>query len=93
VWHPNGQQLFYIARRQNIMAVPIRLGERGPVLGAPASLIAIPSGEIVDNRSYAITADGRRFLVNVLVNDPSGPVMAANVWLRCLEQSGDRVER
>jgi eukaryotic-like serine/threonine-protein kinase len=67
-WHPDGNELFYIAADGMLMAAPIHIAGQTVSVGAPVSLFPsrIPRGGYMDimRIQYAISRDGRRFLVN-----------------------------
>jgi hypothetical protein len=65
--------LFYIALDGSLMAAPIRLGTDGRTVepGAPARLFAANVGGAVQNvagQQYVVSADGRRFLLNTVLD-------------------------
>ena len=84
VWRHDGKELFYISTDQKLMAVPIRLGTTVEP-GTPQELFANAT-----MTSYAPSADGQRFLVNV----PAGgsaratapPITVVLNWSSALKQ-------
>jgi hypothetical protein len=74
-WSKNGGELFYLAADGNLMAVPYRATATTFEPGAGKVLFAVPAvpGNAI-RRSYAVTGDGRRFLiwkpVDESVNEP-----------------------
>jgi Tol biopolymer transport system component len=62
VWRADGRELFYLGADRTMMAVPIGAG-RSFDAGQPQALF--PSHAVLGpNQGYAVTKDGRRFLVN-----------------------------
>jgi Tol biopolymer transport system component len=75
-WRRDGRELFYIALDGRLMAVPIRIAPDGKTLdsGAPVPLFATSVGGAVqgrDRQQYVVSADGQRFLMSILPEDPS----------------------
>jgi Tol biopolymer transport system component len=60
-WSPNGGELFYLAANRNLTVVSYRATATTFEAGVSQELFAVP-GNVV-RRSYAVSADGRRFLV------------------------------
>lgn len=64
-WRRDGKELYYIAPDRKLMAVAVTTGPKFEA-GAPRALfetrVAPYTG--ITGRSYAVTADGRRFLIN-----------------------------
>jgi len=64
-WRGDGRELYYIARDQRLMAVPVTAGE-GFEAGVPVPLFTLPEIGPARNR-YCVSADGQRFLAHVPV--------------------------
>src|SRR5258707_112980 len=87
--HPSGKDLFYIGPELRLFSVDVKLGksfEAGPpkplfqTRVRPASL-----GE--ERSSYAVTADGQRFLVNNLVDENAPqPITLVLNWIANLKR-------
>jgi Tol biopolymer transport system component len=66
-WRGDGKELFYLTLGGALMAVDVREGTKGPEVGIPTTLIPahvlrpVMMGPNTDD--YAVSADGRRFLV------------------------------
>jgi Tol biopolymer transport system component len=70
VWRSDGKELFYLDTNLRLMAVPIKAGAAIEA-GKPRTLFetrAIPPGPTI-SRSYDVTADGQRFLINTMLGD------------------------
>jgi Tol biopolymer transport system component len=84
-WNPNGKELFYLADDNRLMAVPIELeGETQSVkLGTPAALFTPPIlnnvGDGVSGPPYAISPDGKRFLIGT-VSFVQTPINVIKNW-------------
>ena len=66
-WRGDGQELYYLAPGNRIMALSVTLGDR-PQWSAPVELfqrdVAVGAGATRDFPPYDVTADGERFLLN-----------------------------
>jgi Tol biopolymer transport system component len=73
-WRRDGRELFYHAATGKLMVMPVRSGESFEV-GAPVPLFEFRAGTAQDFASYAVTADGQRFLINAVVEtEPNAPL-------------------
>jgi Tol biopolymer transport system component len=88
-WRRDGNELFYIAMDNRLMAVPIRLpsANEPPDVGAPFPLFATrlvaPSNP---QQGYAVAADGR-FLMNVIGDESSAsPITIVQNWTAGLKK-------
>jgi Tol biopolymer transport system component len=69
-WRRDGRELFYLSGDRRLMAVGLG-GTRGFSADRTTELFRVPADAPRENRiSYAATADGQRFLVNVAARDP-----------------------
>jgi Tol biopolymer transport system component len=66
-WSKSSAELFYLAADRNLMAVPYRATVTSFEPGTGKVLFAVP-GNVV-RRSYAVTGDGRRFLIGKPVDE------------------------
>ena len=75
-WRADGRELFYIALDGTLMAVPIRVASDGTSIdpGTPTPLFKTRVGILVNltAAAYVVSADGQRFLMNTVVQDPAG---------------------
>ncbi|MEJ7849650.1 MAG: protein kinase [Pyrinomonadaceae bacterium] len=70
-WRGDGKELFYLSQDKKLMAVPVMPGDSFGA-GTPANLFTtqVPTTGLTDDRNnYFSTPDGKRFLVNNLVDD------------------------
>jgi hypothetical protein len=75
-WRQDGTEIFYIAFDNRLMATPIRFVSNGQALepGSPVPLfITAIGGPLQGNlrQQYAVSADGKRFLMNNVVDETS----------------------
>ena len=78
-WSKNGE-LFYLAADRNLMAVPYRATVATFEPGAGKVLFAVPGNAF--RRSYAVTGDGRRFLIGKPVDESiNEPITLVLNWL------------
>jgi hypothetical protein len=59
------------------MAVPVVTDQPAFTAGAPAALfdVEVPEPTAPYSTDYAVTGDGKRFLVNTVVDQPTRPAM------------------
>ena len=84
-WRADGRELFYIALDGTLMAVPIRVASDGTSIdpGTPIPLFKTRVGILVNltAAAYVVSADGQRFLMNTVVQDPaSTPLRVIVNW-------------
>jgi len=83
-WSKNSGELFYLAADRNLMAVPYRATVTTFEPGAGKVLFAVPGNVI--RRSYAVTGDGRRFLIGKPVDESiNEPITLVLNWLEELK--------
>lgn len=91
-WHPEGRELFYVAPDGTLMAASIQVAGSALSVGAPAPLFQsrIPRGSYMDimRIQYALSRDGRRFLVNTSAQDAAAPspITIVTNWTRLLKK-------
>jgi Tol biopolymer transport system component len=87
-WRGDGREIFYLALDGKLMAVPVRV-ERGPggteALEAlrPVPLFNARLGPVVDpdtGQQYMVAPDGKRFLLNAIVEEVTPPVTVILNW-------------
>jgi serine/threonine protein kinase/Tol biopolymer transport system component len=79
-WRKDGAELFYLAADSNLMAVPVRITASTIVPDAAEALFPMPGNQL--RRNFAVSADGRRFLVGKPVSDgtASPPITVVLDW-------------
>jgi Tol biopolymer transport system component len=84
-WSKDGRELFYLAADRSLMALPYRATVTTFEAGAGKVLFPVPGNVL--HRSYAVTGDGRRFLIGKPVDENlSGPITVVLNWLDELKQ-------
>ncbi|HKQ73646.1 MAG TPA: winged helix-turn-helix domain-containing protein [Blastocatellia bacterium] len=79
-WRRDGRELFYYAGDGKLMVAPVRSGESFDV-GAAVPLFEFRAGTVPGYAPYAVTADGQRFLINVVVDaEPNAPLTMVTNW-------------
>jgi hypothetical protein len=77
-WRRDGNELFYLASDQKLMAVAVT-GEDSFRAGVPKALFQ--TREVVGRYRYAVTADGQRFLVNTPLEEANiAPITVVLNW-------------
>jgi len=91
-WRRDGRELFYRALDRKLMVVPIRGGANFDA-GTPQTLFELPTEPPawiqggVDQRVYAPSADGQRFLIGVPVGEESStPITIVLNWTAGLKR-------
>ncbi len=84
-WNPRGQELFYVAADDRLMAVPMVEQSGMPEPGPPTALFVTTVGSTAPNtnrQQYSVSPDGRGFLMNSLVDSPgASPVTVLLNWM------------
>jgi eukaryotic-like serine/threonine-protein kinase len=80
-WGQDGRELFYYAGDGKLMAVQAPRGENFE-MGAAVSLFEFRAATLLNIfASYAVTADGQRFLINAVVDtEPNAPLTLVMNW-------------
>jgi len=80
-WRRDGRELFYYSGDGKLMAAPAPRGESFET-SAPVPLFEFRAGVLVTRyASYAVTADGQRFLINEIVDtEPNAPLTVFTNW-------------
>ena len=90
LWRQNGRELFYMTASRHVMAVPVRSDRAAFSAGPPVPLFEVPRGELLDSRTYAVSPDGERVLLNLQTNQSAQSAgMTATVvtnWRRTMPQ-------
>jgi serine/threonine protein kinase len=74
-WRRDGRELFFISSDRKLMAVPVTTEGDAFSAGVPRALfeIDVPQPTAPFPGDYAVSADGQRFLVSTLVDEPLRP--------------------
>ena len=91
-WGPSGKEIFYIAPNGQLMAVSLDFDSGGGVKpAAPRKLFPTRVGSGgASTREYVISPDGKRFLMNTLVEQTGSPI---TVILRASTSSPETASR
>ena len=83
-WRADGRELFYVTLDGHLMAVSIDPVDRGRSLhaGAPVPLFRTQLGAVqgIALHSYAVSADGRRFLLDAVLEQQAAPIALILNW-------------
>jgi Tol biopolymer transport system component len=76
-WRRDGRELFYISADGKLTAVPVTTDGATFSAGTPRGLfdVEVPEPNPPFPTDYAVTADGQRFLVNTVVDQPTRPAL------------------
>ncbi|HVH29359.1 MAG TPA: protein kinase [Vicinamibacterales bacterium] len=76
-WRRDGKELFYISADGKLTAVPVTTDGATFSAGTPLGLfdVEVPEPNPPFPTDYAVTADGQRFLVNTVVDQPTRPAL------------------
>jgi Tol biopolymer transport system component len=87
-WRRDGKELFYVASDGKMMAVTVNVGAEFQA-GVPHALfdVDVPEAVAPYPTEFAVTADGERFLVNTVVDQPNRPALTIIVnWTGALKK-------
>jgi serine/threonine protein kinase/Tol biopolymer transport system component len=96
VWRRDGKELFYIAPSGEMMVLPVTIDGPSFIAGTPRPLfnVEMPESSAPFPTDYTVTADGQRFLVNTIVEQPNRQSLTVVVnWLAQLQTTGTVVAR
>jgi Tol biopolymer transport system component len=84
-WRRDGKELFYVTPDDRLMAVKTEFSADGSSIevGAPVPLFATRIGGAVrgvDRQQYMVSADGQRFLMNTVIEEPASPIIVLLNW-------------
>ena len=76
-WRRDGNELFYISADRKLMAAPVTTDGTTLSPGTPRALfdVQMPEQTPPYPTDYAVTMDGKRFLVNTVVDQPARPAL------------------
>jgi serine/threonine protein kinase/Tol biopolymer transport system component len=85
-WRRDGKELFFLDTTDNIVAVDVNLSGNAPQLGVPHVLFQASAVQRL-NGPFEVTADGKKFLVNVgNLKEGSDPLTLVLNWAAELKQ-------
>jgi Tol biopolymer transport system component len=77
-WRRDGKELFYVSADGQLTSVMITAGPDGVEVSRQNRLF--PLRTVGEDYTYAVSPDGRRFLVNTIVRDSARPVVVVLNW-------------
>jgi len=88
-WRRDGKELLYYGPDGKLIAVEVKGGASFEA-GQPRALFELRSGNgVVTEPPYAVTADGKRFLLNTLVDESGGaPLTVVVNWTKGIGSLG-----
>ena len=85
-WRADGKELFYVTSGGTLMSVPIDATDHFKA-GVPQALFAFRLGAPTFNQVYAVTKDGKRFLVNARPQQSSAaPLTVVLNWTAAIQK-------
>jgi dipeptidyl aminopeptidase/acylaminoacyl peptidase len=85
LWRRDGREVFYLSAVDELVAVPVELGEP-PEFGRAEILFQTRTDETTD-RQYEVTADGQRIIVNESLTGMSEPIVVTTDWQQLFSAS------
>ena len=80
LWRPDTKEVFYLGADGTLMAVPVNTADQFAV-GVPQGLFQTGSiARAFLNRTYAVSKDGKRFLVSARTQQSSAPLTVVLDW-------------
>jgi eukaryotic-like serine/threonine-protein kinase len=81
-WSDDGKEIFYVARDGKLTAVPVELSPKGLIVNKPIPLFDSKTGffDLINRDFYVPSADGKKFLVAIIVPGPSPPLTLLMNW-------------
>jgi Tol biopolymer transport system component len=78
-WRRDGTEIFYLAPDRKLMAVPVKAGTTFEV-GSPRPLFDTTLDPMAFRQEYAVSADGKRFLLNAPIDTAAPPLTVVLNW-------------
>jgi hypothetical protein len=86
VWRADGKELFFLGADGTLMAVSIGAGGQF-IAGVPQALFRTSAPRLSSSQTYAVTKDGKRFLVNASPQQSSAaPLTVVVNWTAALQK-------
>jgi Tol biopolymer transport system component len=83
-WRADGKELYYISASQKLMAVEVKTGA-GFDGGTPAELFQMPGRNAGETTGYAVSRDGRRFLLDRVIEQTGAAITVVLDWQQRLK--------
>jgi Tol biopolymer transport system component len=84
-WRRDGKELFYVAPDRKLIAVTVKTGPTFEA-EAPRVLFETTLPAVAPRQTYAVSADGQRFLLNAPVDTESPPMTIVLNWTGLLKR-------
>ena len=84
-WRGDGKELFYLSPDNNLVAVEVRSSGSQFEAGAAQTLFKL-NPRMNAQSPYAVTANGQRFIANLVVEDVSEPLTLTVNWPALLKK-------
>ena len=84
-WRRDGKELFYLAPDRKLMAVTVKTGATFEA-DAPRAMFQTELNVAALRQSYAVSADGNRFLLNTSLGTESPPITVVLNWPALLKK-------
>ena len=80
LWRSDGKELFYLSPERRVMSVSVDSDESRFQPGVPRALFEEFIKVEESGRSYAVSRDGQRFLINTVLPEASSPIQIVVNW-------------
>ena len=87
-WSQDGRELFYLAADNKLMAVSLKIGKDSVEPSTPLELFTVSWDSSPSGSPYAVTPDGKRFLVRTVQDTGSQPLEVIVNWPALLKKRG-----
>ena len=85
-WRSDGRELYFVSADRKLMAVAVQTDSKFQA-GQPTPLFDVKVSGLIDVRAhYAVTADGKRFLVNSMGEGDDSPMIVLLNWTALLKK-------
>ncbi len=85
-WSPGGKELFYLSQDNKLMSVALKLGVDSVDPSTPRELFPVSIDTAIAGSPYAVSPDGRRFLVRSVAGHGAQPLQVIVNWPALLKQ-------
>jgi hypothetical protein len=86
LWRRDSKEVFYLSVDRNLMSAAVRSAGSNFEVAPPQTLFSLPVQISANAGHYAVSADGQRILVNVLVEQTGPPITILLNWTPELEK-------
>jgi serine/threonine protein kinase/Tol biopolymer transport system component len=86
LWRPDGKELFFVTDDRRFYAVDVSATGKSFDYGVPHFLFTMRASVFNSRNSYIPSADGQRFLVNMLLDTDDEPINVVHNWTAGLKR-------